>query len=262
MPLRFDATRSAYACADNRRTASPYRKGDRLVNARRALPIRTGDLRPAAPSTATARTAENGCAQLPPRSLTAASRRAAPEQGMRNFLACNALKRRKMWKYSRRRRKGCEQPADRDRRRRARGCDQLKSSINEGFWCGQRELRTSTPVKELAPQASASTSSAMAAHSRKTTPAKARRLTNRPGDDKRVRRGRAHGDRAQEDAPKATKSGPPPVMLGLERGIQATPSGVIRRTSAKDAPDNPRIKSGASQDEAESVIFTFMRCIK
>src|SRR5271168_3883390 len=47
-----------------------------------------------------------------------------------------------------------------------------------------KRTRTSTPVKELAPQASASTSSAMAAHSRKPTLAKARRLTNRPGDDK------------------------------------------------------------------------------
>jgi hypothetical protein len=101
----------------------------------------------------------------------------------------------------------------------------------------------------------------MAAHSRKPTLAKARRLTNRPGDDKRVRRD-AHGDRAQEDAPKATEPVPPPVMLGLERGIQATPSGVIRRTSAMDARDNPRIKSDDSQDEAESVIFTFVRCIK
>ena len=55
MPLRFDATRSASASADNRRTASPCRKGGRWVNARRAFPTRTGDLWPAAPSTATAR---------------------------------------------------------------------------------------------------------------------------------------------------------------------------------------------------------------
>jgi len=53
--LRFDATRSASASADNRRTAPPCRKGGRWVNARRAFPTRTGDLRPAAPSTATAR---------------------------------------------------------------------------------------------------------------------------------------------------------------------------------------------------------------
>jgi hypothetical protein len=55
MRLRFDATRSASASADNRRTASPCRLGSLWVNARRALPTRTGDLRLAAPSTATAR---------------------------------------------------------------------------------------------------------------------------------------------------------------------------------------------------------------
>src|SRR5271157_3524367 len=47
-----------------------------------------------------------------------------------------------------------------------------------------KRTRTSTPVKELAPQASASTNSAMTAHgaSRAGRERKARRLTNRSGD--------------------------------------------------------------------------------
>ena len=82
MPLHFDATRSASASADNRRAASPSRKAGRWVNARRAFSTRTGDLRRAAPSTATARTRENGCARGPCRARRpphAVSRVAAPK---------------------------------------------------------------------------------------------------------------------------------------------------------------------------------------
>jgi hypothetical protein len=54
MPLRFNATQSASASADNRRTASSWRKRGRRVNALRAFPVRTGYLRQAAPSPSTA----------------------------------------------------------------------------------------------------------------------------------------------------------------------------------------------------------------
>ena len=78
----------------------------------------------------------------------------------------------------------------------------------EKFGAAKR-TRTSTPVKELAPQASASTSSAMAAHSRKPMLAKARRLTNRPGDDKGDCGRGAQGEPAQEDAQKQVSQGRP-----------------------------------------------------
>jgi hypothetical protein len=53
--------------------------------------------------------------------------------------------------------------------------------------------------------------------------------------------------------PKTTESAPPPVMPGLEPGIQAAPSVVILRISALDG----RIKS--AHDEAESAAFVFGR---
>jgi len=80
VPLRFDATRSAATSADNRRTTSPCRKVGRSVNARRAFPTSTGDLRPAAPSTATApKLAKTVAREVPCRAPHAASRVAAPK---------------------------------------------------------------------------------------------------------------------------------------------------------------------------------------
>jgi hypothetical protein len=113
MRLRFDATRSASASADNRRAASPCRKGGRWVNARRAFPARIGDLRPAAPSIATARElAKTAAREVPAAPADRRTRRRGSRlrKGTRNFPACNALKRRKTWKFSRRPRTGWEQP--------------------------------------------------------------------------------------------------------------------------------------------------------
>lgn len=92
MLFHFDPTRSAHACADSRRTASPCRKGGRRVNARRAFPMRTGDLRLGR--------------RRPQR--PANSRRG----GMGNFPACKALKRPKTGKYSRRPRTGWSNQPD------------------------------------------------------------------------------------------------------------------------------------------------------
>jgi hypothetical protein len=113
MPLRFDATRSASASADNRRTASPCRKGGRWVNAlahsrreqaifgrRRRRPRRRANSR------------KRLRVRSLPRPPTAARGIAGrgSERGPRNFPARNALKRRKTWKFSRRPRTGWEQP--------------------------------------------------------------------------------------------------------------------------------------------------------
>ena len=113
MRLRFDATRSASASADNRRTASPCRKGGRWVNARRAFPTRTGDLRPAAPLTATAHELAKTAAREVP--AAPADRRtwrrgvAAPKRG-REISCLQRIEKAQTWKFSRWPRTGWEQP--------------------------------------------------------------------------------------------------------------------------------------------------------
>jgi hypothetical protein len=111
VPLRFDATRSAATSADNRRTTSPCRKVGRSVNARRAFPTSTGDLRPAAPSTATAPKLAQTVAREVPAAPRTRHRGSRLRKRTRDFLACNALKRRKTWKFSQRPRTGWELPA-------------------------------------------------------------------------------------------------------------------------------------------------------
>ena len=104
----------------------------------------------------------------------------------------------------------------------------------------------------------------MAAHSRKPTLAKARRLTNRPGDDKGDGGRGGQGEPAQEDAQKQLSQGRPsscPASSSLEPDIQAAPSGLSRGLSL-DAWVNPRIKSGGAHDKAESVVFTSVHRIK
>jgi hypothetical protein len=113
MPLRFDATRSASASADNRRTASPCRKGGRWVNARRAFPTRTGDLRPAAPLTATA----HELAKTAAREVLAAPadhrtwrRGSRLRKGDAKFSCLQRIEKAQTWKFSRWPRTGWEQP--------------------------------------------------------------------------------------------------------------------------------------------------------
>jgi hypothetical protein len=111
MPLRFDATRSASASADNRRTASPCRNGGRRVNARHAFPTRTGGRwrrRPRRRANSRKRVRARSLPRPPTAARGIAGR--GSEKGTRNFPACNALKRRKTWKFSRRPRTGWEQP--------------------------------------------------------------------------------------------------------------------------------------------------------